>query len=165
MAGMARRTLARPPSQRDASSGGEVPGSRLAGAEGAADEEGKPTWQPEIAGGLASLVTTVVLVLLGGVLGLTTGLVFVAGVGGAITGLLLAGSPRPRPRLRVVAVGLAVAAVLVGAVGGWLIAVGQGGTLALGDYLWALTGLLVPVEIVMAALAAAWGVAAGPIRS
>ena len=62
------------------------------------------------------------------------------------------------------AIGLAVAAVLVGAIGGWLIALAEGGTLGLLDYLWALTGVLVPIEAVIAALAAAWGVNAGPIR-
>ena len=113
---------------------------------------------------LASILTAAVLVVLGGVLGLTTGLLFVAGVGSALTGLLFAGSPRSRSRLRAVAVGLAVAAVLVGAVGSWLIGLAEGGTLGLLDYTWALTGVLVPIEAAIAAIAAVWGVNAGPIR-
>jgi hypothetical protein len=112
---------------------------------------------------LASAVTAIVLVIVGGVLGLTIGLLFVAGVGGAATGLLLAGSPRSRARLRLAAVALPVAAVLVGAVSSWLIALGEGGTLGFIDYLWALTGLLVPIEAAIAAVAGAWGFRAGPI--
>jgi hypothetical protein len=113
---------------------------------------------------LVAITTAGVLVVVGGVLGLTTGLLFVAGAGGALIGLLLAGSERPRQRLRALAIGLAGAAVLVGAVGGWLIALGEGGALGLLDYLWATTGLLVPAEAAVAAVAAAWGVRAGPIR-
>ncbi|HYL40314.1 MAG TPA: hypothetical protein VET90_03305, partial [Candidatus Binatus sp.] len=89
----------------------------------------------------------------------------VAGVGGALTGLVLAASPRPRPGLRLAAVGLVAASVVAGAVGGWLIATAEGGSLGLLDYLWATTGLLVPVELAVAAVAAAWGLGAGPIRS
>lgn len=111
------------------------------------------------------MVTALVLVLVGGPLSSTAGLVFVAGLGGAIVGLLLAGSPRaPRVRRRL-GLGLAVGAVVAGAVATWLFAQGEGGTLGLLDYLWATTGLLVPAEIAVAAIAAAWGVSAGPIRS
>ncbi|HYL39849.1 MAG TPA: hypothetical protein VET90_00935, partial [Candidatus Binatus sp.] len=133
-------------------------------SEGDPVEVDRPARRAEAAGGLVALGTAVLLVGLGGVLGLTTGLVFVAGVGGALIGLVLAGSPRPRRTLRIVAIGLAVATVLVGAVGGWLIALAEGGSLGLFEYLWAMTGVLVPVELIVAALAASWGVGAGPIR-
>lgn len=157
---MARRTLPHPPSARYAQPGGEVGGSpRLED-----DAATSASWRPELGALLAAIGTAGLLLLLGGVLGMTTGLLFVAGVGGAIIGLLLAGSPRPRSRLRIAGIALAVGAVLAGAVGGWLIALGQGGALGLVDYLWALTGILVPVEVIVAAIAAAWGLSAGPIR-
>jgi hypothetical protein len=54
--------------------------------------------------------------------------------------------------------------VIAGAVGSWLVALAQGGTLGLLDYAWATSGLLVPFEIVIALLAAAWGARNGPIR-
>lgn len=114
---------------------------------------------------VASVVTAIVLVVVGGVLGLTTGLLFVAGIGGAATGLLLAGSTGPRSCLPILAVALPLGAVAVGAVGGWLVAVGEGGTLGLVDYLWATTGLLVPAEAAIGVLAAAWGLRAGPITA
>lgn len=157
---MARRTLPHPPSDRYAQPGGEVASAPRRGDDAATSG----SWRPELGALVAATVTAGLLLLLGGVLGMTTGLLFVAGVGGAIIGLLLAGSPRPRSGLRIAGVALAVGAVLVGAVGGWLIALGEGGALGLVDYLWALTGVLVPVEGIVAALAAAWGLSAGPIR-
>lgn len=111
-----------------------------------------------------AMAVALVLVLVGGILESTTGLVFVAGVGGALVGLALAGSPRPRQRMRWLGMGLAALAVAGGAIGTWLIALGQGGTLGVIDFLWATTGLLVPVEAAVAALGAVWGVGAGPIR-
>ena len=104
------------------------------------------------------------VVVLEGVLGLASGLLFVAGVAGALIGLVAAGSARPRPWIRRFALGLAAAMVLVGAVGAWLAAAAEGGTLGLFDYLWATTGLLVPFELAVALLAAAWGSRNGPIR-
>lgn len=159
---MARPTLPHPPSDRYAPSGGEVARSDVAVRD--AGSSSRASWRPELGAGLVAAATAAVLVLMGGLLALTTGLLFVAGVGSALTGLVLAASPRPRSTLRVIAIVLAVAAVVVGAVGGWLIALDEGGALGLLDYLWAVTGLLVPVEALVAALAAAWGVGAGPIR-
>jgi len=164
---MARRTLPHPPSDRYAQVGGEV---RSAGAPRDDGPDHRPTargratgWQPEIGSVVAAVLTAVVLGLVGGVLGLTTGLVFVAGVGGAATGLLLAGSSRSRSRRRVGAISLAVLAVVAGAIINWILAAAEGGVLALPDYLWATTGLLVPAEAVVAGLAATWGLRAGPI--
>jgi hypothetical protein len=161
---MARRTLPHPPSDRYAHTGGEVtphggpdPSSELAAAAAGG-------WRAEAGAVGVATGTAILLVLVGGVLGLTTGLLFVAGAGGAMTGLILAGSPRARSRLRVAALSLAVGAVVVGAVGGWLIALGEGGALGLLDYVWAMTGVLVPVEALVAALGALWGVSVGPIR-
>lgn len=157
---MARRMLPRPPSDRYAQPGGEV----ASGARHEDDGTAGGGWRAEAGALAAAIVTAALLLLLGGVLGMTTGLLFVAGVGSAIIGLILAASPRRRSQLRIAGIAMAVGAVLVGAIGGWLIAVGEGGALGLIDYLWALTGILVPVEVIVAALAAAWGVSAGPIR-
>ncbi len=119
----------------------------------------------ELAAVVAAVATAGMLVVVGGLLALTTGLIFVAGVGGALVGLLLAGEARAPSSRRSLAVGLALGAVVVGAVGVWLLARAEGGALGLLDFLWATTGLLVPAELVVAALAALWGVRAGPIRS
>jgi hypothetical protein len=119
---------------------------------------------PELAALAAAIGTLVALVAVGGILELLTGLLFVAGVGGALIGLLVAGSSRPRRTRRGLAVGLATGAVAVAALGIWLIARAEGGTLGLFDFLWATGGLLVPAEAIVAALAAAWGESAGPIR-
>ncbi len=160
---MVRRTLDRPPSERYAQVGGEVPppGAHPAAV---ARERVRAGWLAEAGALGVAAVTAVVLVIVGGILASTTGLLFVAGVGGALTGLLLAGSSRRRDRLRWAGIGLAIAAVAVGAVGTWLFARAEGGALGLVDFLWATTGLLVPAEAVVAALAAAWGVRSGPIR-
>jgi hypothetical protein len=113
----------------------------------------------------AAVATAVALIVVGGVLASTSGQLFVAGVGGAVVGLALAGAQGRRRTARRVAIGLAVAAVAAGALGTWLIALGEGGTLGLAEFLWATSGLLVPAEVVVATIAAAWGVGAGPIRS
>jgi hypothetical protein len=115
-----------------------------------------------------ALVTAVVgaaaLVLVGGALALTSGQLFIVGVTAAAVGLLAAASDRPKPWIRRFAIVLALAVVAVGAVGSWLIAAGEGGSLGLLDFLWATTGLLVPAELVVAVVAAAWGANAGPVR-
>lgn len=113
---------------------------------------------------VAAAIGAAVLVLVGGVLALTSGQLFVVGVSAAAIGLLAAGSERPRPWIRRYAIGLALVVVAVGAIGSWLVAAGQGGSLGLIDFLWATTGLLVPAELVVAVLAATWGANAGPVR-
>jgi len=119
---------------------------------------------PELKAGVVAIIGAALLVVLGGVIGLTTGLLFVAGVTGAGIGLLLAGSSRSRAWVRNAAVATAAVVVLLGAVGSWLIGLAEGGSIGLLDFVWATTGLLVPVELLVAAAAAAWGASAGPIR-
>jgi hypothetical protein len=58
---------------------------------------------------------------------------------------------------------VAVAVVFVGAIGTWAVSLAEGGSLGLLDFLWATEGLLVPVELVVAILAAAWGARSGPV--
>lgn len=113
---------------------------------------------------VTAAVGAVALVLVGGVLALTSGELFVVGVTAAAIGLLAAGSDRPKPWVRRFAIVLALAVVAVGAIGTWLIALGQGGSLGPVDFLWATTGLLVPAELVVAVVAAAWGANAGPVN-
>lgn len=122
------------------------------------------TFRAEARAIVAAALGAALLVLVGGVLALTSGQLFVVGVSGAAIGLVAAGSERPKPWIRRFAIGLALAVVTVGAIGSWLIAASQGGSLGLVDFLWATTGLLVPAELVVATVAAAWGAAAGPVR-
>jgi len=112
---------------------------------------------------VVGVVGAAVLVLVGGVLASNSGLLFVAGMTAAGIGLVAAGSSRPKAWIRRFAIVVALAAVLVGALGTWVVALGQGGDLGLIDFLWATTGILVPLELLIAAVAAAWGAGAGPI--
>ncbi|NJD28390.1 MAG: hypothetical protein FIA92_08840 [Chloroflexi bacterium] len=124
---------------------------------------------------LIGLVGAAILVVVGGVLASTAGLLFVAGATGGGIGLALAGAAVPTPtgaserpplersaatRLAMV---LACLAVLVGAFGTWLVAIAEGGALGPIDYLWQTFGPLVPAELLVAALGAAWGARAGPV--
>jgi len=124
---------------------------------------------------LIGLVGAAVLVLVGGVLASTAGLLFVAGGMGAGIGLALARGavasptavtdrpPMARPAAVRLAVVIACLAVLIGAAGIWLVALREGGTLGPMEYLWATFGPLVPAELVVASVAAAWGAKAGPV--
>jgi hypothetical protein len=123
---------------------------------------------------LAGLVTAAVLVLVGGVLAERQGLLTISGLGGAAIGLLAArasvsrsGVALPaltRPATRKAAISLAVLAVLAGALGTWAYGRLEGGVMEPLAYLWATLGPFVPAEAVLAAVAAAWGAGAGPIR-
>lgn len=121
-----------------------------------------------VAAGGAALLT-----LVGAVLASTAGLLFVAGVAGAAVGLILAGAAAPsgdavpvaRRRIAQLAVGLALAAVVVAAAATWLIARNEGGVLGPIDYLLTTFGPFVPGEAVIASLAAWWGASVGPVRS
>ena len=96
---------------------------------------------------------------------------FVAGLTGGVIGLLLARAAVPgeadvpamtRRGAMWLAVGLSIAAVAAGAIATWAFARGEGGTLGLVDYLLETFGPLIPGEVVVAAIAAAWGAGAGP---
>lgn len=122
---------------------------------------------------LVALASAAVLVLVGAVLASTFGLLFVAGLGGAAVGLVLSRAATPpdgariaTPRRTVVRLAIVVALgmVALGAVATWAVARWEGGTLGLFDYLLTAFGPFVPAEAVVAALAAAWGAATGPVQ-
>jgi hypothetical protein len=99
------------------------------------------------------------IVVLGGPLTVTVGLLVVAALIGRFVALALragAGSAiegRARPAT---AIGVAVVGILLGQLGIWLYARTEGGVLALPDYLAQTFGWLVPAELIVAAAAAWW---------
>lgn len=125
---------------------------------------------------LRALVVTVIgaaaLLFVGAILTSTAGLLFIAGITGGAIGLVLAraavprSEARPTPRRTVawLAVALSIAAVGIAAVATWVVALGEGGTLGLLDYLLDTFGPFVPGEALIAAIAAAWGASAGPVQ-
>ena len=122
---------------------------------------------------VAAAIGAAVLFALGALLAETAGLVVIGGLMGATVGLLLARAAAPgrgqeptltRGQTRWWSIAIAGAAVVVAAVATWLHALGEGGALGLLDYLLDTFGLLVPAEIVVAAIAAAWGAGAGPVE-
>ena len=128
---------------------------------------------PVIKASVAAALGAVLLFALGALFAQTAGLLFVAGLTGAVVGLLVARTRVPgdndRPELTRrqaawLAIGITLAAVVVGAVGTWLNALREGGTLGLLDYLLETFGPFVPAEIIVAEIAAAWGVGAGPVE-
>ncbi len=97
---------------------------------------------------------------------------FLAAIGGAAAGLLLARavvpvSGRPaltRPTAVRGAVAVAVAGVVVAAAGIWIVARLQGGVLDPIDHFAQTSGVLLPVTALVAAIAAGWGANAGPVQ-
>jgi hypothetical protein len=122
---------------------------------------------------VVAIVGAAALFAVGAVFASTAGLLFVAGLAGGAIGLLLARAAVPGtaaepvlPRRRVtwLGVGVALAMIVAGALLTWLYALGEGGTLGFVDYLLETFGPFIPGELVIAALAAAWGVGAGPVQ-
>jgi hypothetical protein len=121
----------------------------------------------------AGVVGAALLFAIGAVFSSTAGLLFIAGLTGGTIGLLLARAAVPGEAAQLalsrrgatwLAVVLAIAAVAVGAIATWLFARGEGGTLGLVDYLIETFGLIIPGELVIAAIGAAWGAGAGPVE-
>ncbi|MCI0581980.1 MAG: hypothetical protein L0227_03635 [Chloroflexi bacterium] len=168
--------LARPPSERYAERAGALDPRAAGGAAGAAGERSLGRAIGALAPAIGALVVTVAaFVIVGGVLAEQRGLLLIAGIGGAAIGLLAAGggvspdgvTPPALDRGRVVrvAITLAVVAVLGGALGTWAYGRLEGGVLDPLTYAWTVFGPLIPAEALVAALAAAWGAGAGPVRS
>jgi len=107
---------------------------------------------------VAAIGGAVVLVVLGGILAVTAGLVVISAATGWLigTGLRFGAGDLVAPRRRIViAVALAIAAVVLAQLGLWQYGLTEGGVLSLLDYLSEVYGQLVPLEIVIAA-ALAW---------
>jgi hypothetical protein len=94
-----------------------------------------------------ALAGAAVIAFLGGPLSMTAGLLVVAVVVGFVLGSVL----RPATAL---AVSLAIGSVVVGLVGVWLFARAEGGVLDPLTYFADVQGLLAPVQLLLAALAA-----------
>jgi len=153
-----------------------APGERYApGApepDGAAAARHQALFAPMAKAVIAAALGTILLYGLGALLSSSEGLVFVAGLTGATVGLLLARAAAPtggqapaltRRQVTRAAVALTLLALVVAAVGTWLHAIAEGGALGLVDYLLEAFGIIVPAELVIGAIAAAWGAGAGPV--
>jgi hypothetical protein len=106
---------------------------------------------------LAAVGGAAAILILGGVLTLTAGLVVVAAVTGWAVAQALrvgAGQDLTGGRRAATAVAIALAAVALGQLLLWLYARTEGGVLPIGDYLAETFGILVPVQAVAACLAA-----------
>jgi hypothetical protein len=107
---------------------------------------------------VAGIAGAVAIVLLGGVLAISAGLVVVAGATGWGVGAALkvgAGDLIAVRRRVVLAVVIALVAVVLAQIGLWQYALREGGVLPLVDYLGEVFGPLVPIEAV-AAVVLAW---------
>lgn len=122
------------------------PSERYAAAPEVAPESGIARRASRALG--AALVGAAVVALLGGPLSVTLGLIAVA----AVIGWAIGSLARPSFSL---AVGFAVGSVALGLIGIWLFARLEGGVLGLPEYLAAVHGPLVVVELAVAGVMAA----------
>ncbi|MBA3234447.1 MAG: hypothetical protein H0T59_00460 [Chloroflexi bacterium] len=107
---------------------------------------------------IAAIVGSALIVVVGGILTLTSGLIVVAGVTGGAIGLALrwGAAHRLTRRRRIgIALGIALVAMVAGQVGLWQYGLTEGGVLPLFDYLGQVFGPLVPLEIATAGVVAA----------
>lgn len=140
------RRLAHPPSDRYRVAEPVPPGPERAAS------PGRGAIFAVVAAGAGAAAVTV----LGGVMTVSAGLLVVAATTGWAVGLGLrvgAGQTLPADRRVRLAVGLALLAIVLGQLGLWLYARTEGGVLGPLDYLGEAFGLLVPLELVTAAIA------------
>lgn len=110
-------------------------------------------------GTVAALVGAALIVVFGGALAVSAGLLVVASAVGYSVGLATvigAGDTLPPTRRSWIAGALAGLGVLLGQVGLWLFARAEGGVLGPIDYLGQTFGVLVPVEVLLAAVVGWW---------
>ena len=123
---------------------------------------------------IAAAVGAAVLTGIVGVLAETTGTIFVSGLVGAIIGLLVSatavapapGSLPARSRAEAIrlATWVAIGMVIVAGFAIWVVGRIEGGVMDPISYLWTTLGLGLPFLGLVAAAAAAWGAANGPVR-
>jgi hypothetical protein len=110
-------------------------------------------------GAIAALLGAALMVVFGGALAVSAGLLVVAsGVGYAVglATVIGAGDTLSRGTRAWTAAALAALGVVLGQIGLWLFARAEGGVLAPIDYLGQTFGPLVPVEVLLAAAVAWW---------
>lgn len=147
------RRLAHPPSDRYR---GAVSPTAAASPPATADPAASAS-RGRIFGFMAADVGAVAIIIFGGVLALSGGLLVIAGViGWAVAATLRAGAGSHMSRGARVswAVGLAVLSITLGQLGLWVYALTEGGVLGPLDYLAQAFGWLVPLELIIAALVA-----------
>jgi len=106
---------------------------------------------------LVAIGGSAAIAVLGGVLAISAGLLVVAALIGwlvPVTMRAAGGQDRLDRSSRIGAIALAAGAAVLGQFGLWLYARVEGGVLALGPYLAETFGVLVPLEVVLAALVA-----------
>ena len=130
------------------------PSDRYRTSKAAADDAGTGSAARAVVFGvLTGIGGAVAIVLLGGVLALSTSLVLVAPfIGWTIAWAVKAGADGTvtRSRLALLALLLATGAVVLGQLGLWLYARTEGGVLPLVDYLGEVYGVLVPLQFLFA---------------
>jgi hypothetical protein len=129
-----------------------------AAGEGAGASSGS-LWRGLAYAAIVAAVSIAAIVVLGGVLAFSAGLLVVAAVAGRAIGLALdlGGGAAVRPPTRTwLAVGIALATVGFGQLGLWWYAGTEGGVLGPLDYLGEAFGVLVPLELGLAAAFAWW---------
>lgn len=136
-----------------------APGERYAPAPPTVEQE--PATRSAVPAPAVAMAVAVagagLLVVLGGVLSMTAGLLVIAGATGWLVGRSLATSGDIGPGARrTIAVVLALGSMVAGQVGLWLYARSLGGALGPIDYLTQTWGPLVPLLLLAAALAAWW---------
>jgi hypothetical protein len=110
-------------------------------------------------GTVAALLGAALVVVFGGALAVSAGLLVVASAVGylvALATVIGAGDTLPSRVRPWIAAVLAALGVLVGQIGLWLFARAEGGVLTPFDYLGQTFGPLVPVEVLLAAVVAWW---------
>lgn len=123
-------------------------------------DESAPSTRGLAYAGVSGLIGAVSTVALGGVLAVSAGLLVVAGATGwaVAVGLRTGGGQLAPARRILVVLVLTTAAVTLGQIGLWLYARSEGGVLGPIDYLAETFGLLVPLQLVIAWVAA-WATA------
>jgi hypothetical protein len=110
-------------------------------------------------GSLTAIILAAILAVLGGPVSLSAGLAVVAFFMGRLVGSMVrlgAGNTMSSPARVVLAVLLSLGGIAIGQIGIWLFARNEGGALDLGAYLFDAYGPLVPLEFMIATLAAWW---------